>query len=85
MLPLTISASKQIIAEIGKDADQRDLDLCQRVIDACFASEDYKEGPRSIYGEAQAGFSGAMTYSQSAFRRGIKISVSRSWTSPCHI
>lgn len=42
--PLTIGAVKTIIAELLKPESQRDMALCQRVVDQCFASQDYVEG-----------------------------------------
>jgi enoyl-CoA hydratase/carnithine racemase len=42
--PLTVKATKVIVGEVLKDPAQRDLALCQRLIDDCFASEDYVEG-----------------------------------------
>lgn len=42
--PLTIAAVKQTVGEILKDARERDLDLCDRLVKECFASQDYIEG-----------------------------------------
>ena len=56
--PLTIKACKRIIDEIGKDPDDRDLDLCQRLVDDCFASEDYKEGRRAFMEKRKPRFRG---------------------------
>jgi len=42
--PLTVKATKVIVGETLKDPGQRDLALCQRLVDECFASEDYIEG-----------------------------------------
>ncbi len=56
--PLTIKACKQIIAEIGKDPDQRDLDLCKQVNDACFDSDDYKEGRAAFMEKRRPDFQG---------------------------
>jgi len=56
--PLTIKACKQIIAEITKDPDQRDLDLCKRLNDACFDSDDYKEGRAAFMEKRKPNFQG---------------------------
>ncbi len=56
--PLTIKACKRIIDEIGKDPDDRDLDLCRRLVDDCFASEDYKEGRRAFMEKRKPRFRG---------------------------
>ena len=56
--PLTIKACKQIIAEVCKDPDDRDLELCKRLVDACFASEDYKEGRRAFMEKRKPQFQG---------------------------
>ncbi|MEY2661572.1 MAG: hypothetical protein RLZZ123_2744, partial [Pseudomonadota bacterium] len=42
--PLTLAAAKRAILELRKDPAQRDLALVQQMVQACFASEDYKEG-----------------------------------------
>ena len=46
--PLTIKSLKIIIGEVLKDAADRDLDLCRRLVDDCFASADYIEGRRAF-------------------------------------
>ncbi len=54
--PLTIKACKQIIGDICKDPNDRDLDLCRRLLDDCFASEDYKEGRRAFMEKRRPNF-----------------------------
>ena len=51
--PLSVKAMKAIIGETLKDADDRDLALCQRLVDDCSASEDYAEG-RLAFAEKRA-------------------------------
>ena len=51
--PLTVKACKTVVAELVKDPADRDTALCERVVDACFASEDYKEG-RAAFMEKRA-------------------------------
>lgn len=42
--PLTLAAAKRAIAEAMNDPAERDLKALRAMIDACNASEDYKEG-----------------------------------------
>jgi enoyl-CoA hydratase len=42
--PLTVRSAKVNIREALRDESQRDLALCKRLVDECFASEDYAEG-----------------------------------------
>ena len=51
--PLTVKACKTVVAELLRDPEERDVELCDRVVDACFASEDYKEG-RTAFMEKRA-------------------------------
>ena len=42
--PLTIRAARAAINEVTKDPEKRDLDTVNAMINACFDSEDYREG-----------------------------------------
>jgi enoyl-CoA hydratase/carnithine racemase len=46
--PLTVRAVKQILNEVVKDPAARDLELCERVVQTCFESQDYVEGRRAF-------------------------------------
>ncbi len=46
--PMTIQAVKKAVLEGAKDPDDRDVALCDRMVDVCNASEDYNEGRRAF-------------------------------------
>lgn len=46
--PLTVTACKAAIREVGRAPEQRDLDRVAALVEACFTSEDYREGQRAF-------------------------------------
>jgi enoyl-CoA hydratase len=56
--PLTVASIKTLVAQVLKDESQRDMKLCQDVVDRCFNSEDYKEGRQAFMEKRKAKFVG---------------------------
>lgn len=56
--PLTLAAIKRSLIEYAKDDSQRDLGACDSMVNACFASEDYKEGQAAFMEKRKPVFKG---------------------------
>jgi enoyl-CoA hydratase/carnithine racemase len=56
--PLTVHAAKIAIREALKDEAARDLALCKRLVDECFASTDYAEGRTAFMEKRKPVFAG---------------------------
>ena len=56
--PMTVNSIKQIVTEITKDESVRDIALCDRLVKACFASQDYVEGRRAFMEKRKPAFQG---------------------------
>lgn len=56
--PLTIRAIKRTIKELTRTNSAADLDLCRRLADQCFASDDYMEGLRAFMEKRSPNFLG---------------------------
>jgi enoyl-CoA hydratase len=56
--PLTVSSIKSIVAEALKDDAERDIALCEQVVDQCFNSADYVEGRTAFMEKRKPVFKG---------------------------
>ncbi|MGH7045075.1 MAG: enoyl-CoA hydratase [Stellaceae bacterium] len=56
--PLTVRAAKVAVREALKDENARDLALCRRLVDDCFASADYTEGRTAFMEKRKPAFTG---------------------------
>lgn len=56
--PLTIAAVRRCLIELRKDPADRDIDLCQKMVEDCFASEDYIEGRNAFMEKRKPVFKG---------------------------
>jgi enoyl-CoA hydratase len=56
--PLTVASIKRIVGEAVKDPADRDIAMCDRLVRACFASEDYAEGRRAFAEKRKPVFKG---------------------------
>ena len=56
--PLTIAAVKRSLIEFLKDPENRDLAHCQKLVDACYESEDYREGQAAFMEKRKPRFKG---------------------------
>ena len=57
--PLTVQACKAAIREARKDPAARDLDAVERMVEACFRSDDYLEGQAAFAEKRPPRFTGA--------------------------
>jgi len=56
--PLTVAASKAAIREAGRSPDRRDMGRVEAMIEACFRSDDYREGQRAFAERRPPAFTG---------------------------
>ena len=46
--PMTLAAAKRSLLELRKNPHERDIPGVQAMVDACFTSDDYKEGRKAF-------------------------------------
>lgn len=56
--PLTIASVKRALLEYAKDPAERDLASCQKLVEACYVSADYKEGQTAFMEKRKPVFTG---------------------------
>jgi len=56
--PLTVAAAKFAVQQALKDPAERDMARAAKMVEACFASEDHKEGRRAFMEKRKPAFTG---------------------------
>ncbi|HEY0234360.1 MAG TPA: enoyl-CoA hydratase [Afipia sp.] len=56
--PLTVDSIKFIVGEIARDESARDMQTCEDMVAACFASKDYEEGRTAFMEKRKPVFTG---------------------------
>jgi enoyl-CoA hydratase len=56
--PLSLKTTNLIVNELLKEEGQRDMDLCERLVDDCSASQDIEEGRRAFMEKRKPAFTG---------------------------
>ena len=57
--PLTVDSVKYIVGQAVTDESKRDLNKCDELVQACFASNDYKEGRKAFMEKRKPAFTGS--------------------------
>ena len=56
--PLTVAACKAAIREAGRSPERRDIARVEAMIEACYQSDDYREGQRAFAEKRPPAFTG---------------------------